>query len=269
MHDIIIIGAGPAGVSAALTAKNRGKSVLIISNPASTSDIYKTKHVGNYPGMPDVSGAEMMEIFRKQLDTAGLEVITARALNAMAFGDNFIVSIGQDNYECRSIILAPGLAKAKAFAGEQEFLGRGVSYCATCDGMLFRGKTVAVIAQNEYAEEEADFLKSIGCIVEYFDKTRARKFEITGENVVTTLIADGVEYLVSGVFILRNTIAPSNFISGLDSRDGHIAVDEHMQSSVKGVFAAGDCTGRPYQIPRAVGQGNIAVLSACEYLDKK
>lgn len=269
MHDIIIIGGGPAGVSAALTAKQRGKSVLVISNAASESDIYKSKYIGNYPGLPDIGGGEMMDIFRSQLAFADIEVLTARALNAMAVGDGFFVSIGQDNYQCRAIIIATGILKAKPFKGEEEFLGRGVSYCATCDGMLYRGKTVAVVGLNEYAAEEAEFLRSIGCNVEFFDRKRAKSYEIVGEDTVSALIADGTSYPVSGVFILRTTIAPDSFIPGLEVRDGHIAVDERMATNLPGVFAAGDCIGRPYQIPRAVGQGNTAALSAAEYLDKR
>lgn len=268
MTDIIIIGGGPAGVSAALTAKNRGKSVLVIGNAAASSDIYKSRLITNYPGLPDVSGDKLMEVFRSQLDSSGIEVLNARALTAMVVGDGFFVSVGRENYQCRALILATGLARSRAFEGEAEYLGRGVSYCATCDGMLYRGKTVAVIGLNEYAQEEAEFLRSIGCNVEYFDKTRAKNYVIKGREQVNSLLADGMEYPVSAVFILRSTIAPESFISGLEMKDGHIVVDERMETSVKGVFAAGDCVGRPYQIARSVGQGNTAALSASEYLDK-
>ncbi|MDR0951730.1 MAG: FAD-dependent oxidoreductase [Oscillospiraceae bacterium] len=267
MHDIIIIGGGPAGVSAALTARNRGKSVLIISNDAANSDLYKSKHINNYPGLPRVSGAQLLDNFRAQALDAGAEVITARAISALPFGEKFFVSVGMDNYECLSLILATGVIRAAAFPGEQEFLGRGVSYCATCDGMLYRGKRVAVIGLNAEAEDEARALRAMGCEVEYFDKARAKNFEIRGAQTVDTLVADGEEFPVSGVFVLRETISPGSFMQGLVSEGGHIAVNERMETSVKGVFAAGDCIGRPYQVARAVGQGNTAAISACEYLD--
>ena len=268
MYDIIIIGGGPAGVSAALTARNRGKTVLVISNAASMSDIYKSLHISNYPGMPDVSGKTLMDTFRAQLAGAGVETMTARALNAMNMGKSFFVSVGQDNFECRSLILAFGLTRTKAFPGEQSFLGHGVSYCATCDGMLYRGKRVAIIGLNEYAAEEAEALRTMGCEVELFDKTRAKNYEIQGGDTVETLIADGQEFPVSGVFILRSAISPASFLPGLEAADEHIAVNEHMETSIPGVYAAGDCIGRPYQIARATGQGNTAAMNACEFLDK-
>lgn len=269
MTDIIIIGGGPAGVSAALTAKNRGKDVMLISNPANQSNLWKAKLVENYPGMPSVSGEAMLEIFRKQLDDAGVKVVNGRALSAMRMGSGFAVTVGQDYYDCRALILATGIINQSVFPGESEYLGRGVSYCATCDGMLYRGKRIAVLGFNEESKEEAEFLRSIGCEVEFFDKKRARRFEIKGEDTVTALIADNTEYIVSGVFILRSTIAPTSFLAGLYAVGGHIAVDADMKTSVEGVYAAGDCIGRPYQIARATGQGNTAALAVCEYLDKQ
>lgn len=269
MTDIIIIGAGPAGVSAALTARNRGKSVLIISNPAEESYFWKAEKIDNYPGVPGVSGAALCEIFRRQLEDAQVQTVTARALSAMPMGDSFFVTTGKEDFQAKAIILAFGVLQQSTFSGEAEFLGHGVSFCATCDGMLYRGKKVAVIGLNSEAPEEVEFLRSIGCEVEFFDKSRAKKFEIRGQNVVTELVADGQSYPVSCVFILRPTIAPDSFLPGLVSDKGHIVVDEAMKTSAQGVFAAGDCIGRPYQVARAVGQGNTAALSACEYLDKK
>lgn len=269
MHDIIIIGAGPAGVSAALTARSRGKSVLVISNSEKDSDIYKAERVTNYPGLPNVSGAELSEVFRSQLAESGAEIITGRALSAMAMGDSIYVSTGSEDFQCRALILTTGVIKRQVFTGEAEFLGKGVSYCATCDGMLYRGKRVAVVGLNSYAGEEAEFLRSIGCEVEYFDRGRAKKYEVRGENTVSALVADGTEYPVDGIFILRSTIAPEGFIAGLEMEEGHIKVSSMMETSVKGVYAAGDCVGRPYQIARSVGQGNTAAIAAAEYLDKK
>ena len=267
MRDIIIIGGGPAGVSAALTAKNRGKSVKIISNPYETSYLYKAALVENYPGLPNISGADMLKTFREQIDQADIEVINSRALSAMYTGKGFSVAIGQDFSECRALILAIGVLQQKTYPGESALLGKGVSYCATCDGMLYRGKKVALIGLMDGAEKEAEFLRSIGCTVEYFDKTTAKNMRILGDDKVSGIITDGVTHPVDGVFILRSTIAPDSLIVGLEIENGHIVTDADLQTSVKGVFAAGDCIGRPYQIARAVGQGNTAALSACEFLD--
>ncbi len=125
---------------------------------------------------------------------------------------------------------------------------------------------MAVIGLGAEAPADADFLRSLDCTVEYFDRTRATAYEIQGSGKVEALVADGTSYPVEGVFILRDTVAASALLPGLSIEEGHIVVDDRMATSQPGVFAAGDCTGRPYQIARAVGQGNIAALSADAYI---
>ena len=270
MADIIIIGGGPAGVSAALTAKNRGKSVFIISNGAEQSNLWKAQEITNYPGFATTSGADILKSFRAQLDAASIKVLPGRALNSMKIGEKFGVSVGQNFFDGDAIILASGVVQSSAYEGELEFLGRGVSYCATCDGMLYRGKKVAVIGLSDDAESEADALREMGVEVMYFDRAFSRNYKILGGDRVTAVEAGGREFPVDGVFILRSTIAPSSFMNGIELDEwSHIKVDRTMRTSIPGVFAAGDCTGKPYQIAKAVGEGNIAALSACEYLDKK
>ena len=264
--DIIILGAGPGGISAALTAHARGRKALVVSNPAGTSSLAKAHVIDNYPGLTGMSGADMLAAMAKGLTEKGIPVVTGRVTGVMPMGKTFMVSAGTDVYMAKALIVATGSAQPKAYPGESELLGKGVSYCATCDGMLYRGKRVAVIGQSADAAEEADFLKSIGCEVEYFDKSRARRFAVKGEGTVTALVADEVEYPVEGVFILRDTVASAVLLPNLALDGGHIAVDRQMTTSVPGVFAAGDCTGRPYQIAKAVGEGNIAALSADAYI---
>lgn len=269
MADIIIIGGGPAGVSAALTAKNRGKSVFIISNGANQSNLWKAHEITNYPGCAGMSGADILKNFRDQLNAANIKVLPGRALNAVQMGKKFGVSVGQNFFDGDALILASGVVQTSAYEGELEFLGKGVSYCATCDGMLYRGKKVAVIGLNDEAEAEADALREMGVEVMYFDKAFAKNYKILGEQRVTAIEAEGREFPVDGVFILRSTIAPSSFLTDIELDGPHIRVDRSMKTSIAGVFAAGDCTGKPYQIAKAVGEGNVAALSACEYLDKK
>lgn len=269
MTDVIVIGGGPAGVSAALTAKHRAKSVLVISNPAEESYLWKAEKIENYPGVPDCTGEELCTIFNKQLEDAGIQIVTGRVLSAMPVSNGFFVTTGKEDFQSRALILAFGVVQQAAYPGEEKYLGKGVSYCATCDGMLYRGKKVAVIGLNSEAEEEADVLRKMGCEVEYFDLKRAKKYEIRGDEFVNELVADGEGFEVSCVFILRSTIAPSSFMPGLTVENGHIAVDAEMKTPITGVYAAGDCTGRPYQLARAAGQGNMAAISASAYLDKK
>ena len=265
--DVIIIGEGPAGISAALTLINRGKSVLIVSSGIGENPLYKAPVIDNYPGMPKVSGKELLEAMSKQVVDAGAGIVYGRALTAADMGGVFGVSVGADYYACKALIVASGIDQKDSFPGEREYLGRGVSYCATCDGMLYRDKDVAVIGWGEEAENEAVFLKNIGCRVSYY-KGKGKRYKIEGGDYVTDLVLpDGTKKDVSAVFILRSKISIGQFMPDIKTADGRIITDEKMRTSVRGVFAAGDCTGKPYQIAKAVGEGNIAALSAAEYLD--
>jgi thioredoxin reductase (NADPH) len=265
MPDIIVIGGGPAGVSAALTARNRSKDVTIVSGSVQDIPLSRAERVDNYPGLPAMTGTQLLETLRDHARSAGAALVTGRVLNVMPMGGRFGVSVGNDFFDCGAVILAAGITQKSAYPGERELLGAGVSYCATCDGMLYRGKRVAVLGLSAEAAEEAAFLRSIGCEVLYFDKKA--KYEIRGSGRVEALVADGERYPVDGVFILRSTVAADNLIPGISQENGHIVVDGRMRTSIPGVFAAGDCTGKPYQVAKAVGEGCVAALSAAEFID--
>lgn len=276
MYDILIIGGGPAGVSAALTAHSRGRSVLVLSNPIDSNPLARAEVVSNYPGMPDVSGKTMLEVMTAQLDTAGIERVVGKVVQIMSLGDRFLCAAGSEVYEGKALILAMGHVSQKGLPGEETYLGRGLSYCATCDGMLYRQKTVAVLGFGAEAPEEAAFLSGIGCKVLYFGRGprpdrwdddleyhQAARYVIQGDgNRVTGVEADGSLYPVEGVFLLRDSVVADSLLPGLEMRDGHIGVDSAMATSVEGAFAAGDCVGKPYQVAKAAGEGNIAALSA-------
>ena len=266
-YDIIIIGGGIAGVSAALTCINRGKSVAVVTNPVSTQSLVKAELISNYPGAAGLSGKELADMLCRQLADSGADIIEGRALSVMDIGGSFGVAVGNDFYMAGAVILALGITREKLYPGEGEFLGRGVSYCATCDGMLYREKTVALIGSSEEAYKDADFLRGICKEVLHF--TDASGYEIRGGMKADTLSVKGQEYKVDGVFIIKDTVSVAKLIAGLDSEKGAIVTDREMRTSVPGVFAAGDCTGKPYQLAKAAGEGNIAALSACEYVDKK
>ncbi|MFR0795628.1 MAG: NAD(P)/FAD-dependent oxidoreductase [Oscillospiraceae bacterium] len=140
-----------------------------------------------------------------------------------------------------------------------------MSYCATCDGMLYRGKRAAVIGLAADAPAEADFLREIGCDVQYYDGKKHR-FEIRGAERADTLVIDGAAQPADVIFVLRAGFAADTLLPGIATEKGHIVVDESYAASIPGVFAAGDCTGAPYQIPAAVGEGNRAALSVVRWL---
>ena len=278
-YDIIVLGSGPAGLSAAVTARGRNKSVLVIGNRWQDSPLARAERVDNYLGMPGMTGMEMLEAFQRHAQEMGVEMVTGKLLSIMEW-EGFTLTVGSQLYQGSALILAPGVVRQAKFPGEETYLGRGVSYCATCDGMLYRNKPVAVVGRSKDAPHEAAYLKSIGCQVVYVAPKRpdqleedipfiqAAKLAVKGEQTVTALEADGADIPVNGVFILREAVAPGDLLPGLTLEKGAIQVDRSMATSVPGVFAAGDATGAPLQVSKAVGEGLIAALSACEYLDR-
>ena len=278
-YDIIVLGSGPAGLSAAVTARGRNKSVLVIGNRWQDSPLARAERVDNYLGMPGMTGMEMLEAFQRHAQEMGGEMVTGKVLSIMEW-EGFNLTVGSQLYQGSALILAPGVVRQAKFPGEETYLGRGVSYCATCDGMLYRNKPVAVVGRSKDAPHEAAYLKSIGCQVVYVAPKRpdqleedipfiqAAKLAVKGEQTVTALEADGADIPVNGVFILREAVAPGDLLPGLTLEKGAIQVDRSMATSVTGVFAAGDATGAPLQVSKAVGEGLIAALSACEYLDR-
>ena len=280
MTDVIIIGGGPAGVSAALTAMHRGKTALIVSSPPEDSPLWKAEHIDNYPGLPGVTGRELLQKLLLHAEGSGAKIMRGRVLSVLPMGGAFGVSVGSDFVQGRAVVIASGLSRAKPYPGEAEFLGAGVSYCATCDGMLYRGRPVVVAGRSKEAPREAAYLKELGCQVVYVAPRRpeqldpaipfvqANRLEVEGEQTVTGLRADGALLPCSGIFILREAVAPTDLLPGLETENGAIRVDRRMATIIPGVFAAGDCTGEPLQVSKAVGEGLTAALSAAEYLDQ-
>ena len=279
-HDILVLGSGPAGLAAAVAARGRGKSVLVIGNRWQDSPLARAERVDNYLGLPAGSGKELLAQFYDHAVKAGADFVTGRAVSMMVYGGVF-ATVGSQVYDGKALILAPGVQRQAKYPGEETYLGRGVSYCATCDGMLYRGKPVAVVGRSGDAPREASYLKSLGCQVVYAAAKRpetleedipfvqANRLEITGAQTVTALVADGAPIPCSGVFILRDAVAPTDLLPQLETRENAIRVDRSMSTSVPGVFAAGDCTGGPLQVSKAVGEGLVAALSAAEYLDRR
>ena len=208
-----------------------------------------------------------------QAQALGAELRPGVVHQVIAMGDSFALSLGADFIEARRVILCTGAKQPKLLPGENELLGRGVSYCGTCDGMLYRGRRVAVIAQGPEAVSEANFLAGLCREVVYFGKPEdaldprivvsGQKPEaILGEASVSGLRAGGEDLPFDGVFIFREAAALSALLPGLKMDGAFIRVDRRMQTNLPGVFAAGDCTGLPLQVAKAVGEGCVAAISA-------
>lgn len=278
MYDSIIVGGGPAGLSAGINLKQRGKNALILNQ--GVSFLEKAERVDNYLGMPALSGAEMMAAFKAHAASLGVESKEAKAANIMPFDGHFMVNADGDILESRTVILATGVAKAKPIAGEAELLGRGVSYCATCDGMLYKGRSVAVWGNASDAVREANFLAQIGCRVTFIaakkpdtladgiDFAAGGLQKIEGTQTVTGVVVGGQMLAVDCVFILRNALPPDALLPGLTLVDGSVAINAHCETNFPGVYAIGDLAGKPLQVANAVGEGLVAALRAAEFLDK-
>ena len=271
MYDIAVIGGGPAGLSAAIQARARNKSVLVVSGDDRDNPLYKTSRIDNYLGFYNVTGPELLERFRTHAGQMGVERRDGRVLNLLAVGGAYYLSIGSEVEQARAVVLATGVVRAKKYPGEAERLGAGVSYCATCDGMLYRGREIAVVGKTADAPHEANYLRELGCRVTYVSDrppeglhsdipfVKAVRLEVLGEKKVEALRADSVTLPCEGVFILRPSMAPADLLPGLALEGGYIKTDRNMATNLPGVFAAGDCTGLPLQVSKAVGEGCIAL----------
>lgn len=279
-YDVAIIGTGPAGMEAAVTLKVRNKNILLLGNDTVSGKVSKAHEIRNFLGLPAVSGAQMASRFSEHLASMGVEITHERITSVYAMGEYFALQ-GASNqmYEASSVILATGVRVGKPYPGEEIFLGRGVSYCATCDGALYRGKTVAVIAESVEEAEEVRFLAEVcgkvvfvplyDCADSFPDNVEIVKdtpVEIKGALKAKTLVLSRGEVNAECIFILRRSVSPAQLVPGLEVSDNHIAVDRLMCTNLPGCFACGDAVGAPYQYIKAAGEGNVAALSAVHYL---
>ena len=223
---------------------------------------------------------DLHRMFADQLSGAGIEITEKRITGIYNMGKYFSLLADQEEFQAKTVILATGVETVRPVPGERELLGRGVSYCATCDGNLYKGKTIAVICDNREMEEEASYLAELAGKVYYrplfkdssFSADNAERLpspvaEICGEERVSGIcLKDGTKIPVDGVFFLKESVSPAVLLWGLAAEEGHVAVNRKMETNVKGCYAAGDCTGAPYQIAKAVGEGNVAAHSAVKYL---
>ncbi|MBO6127867.1 MAG: NAD(P)/FAD-dependent oxidoreductase [Pseudobutyrivibrio sp.] len=278
--DIAVIGTGPAGLEAAITAKVRNKTVLLLGNKGSSDKVSKAHTIQNYLGLPEVSGEDMAKAFLNHAKSMGVEITEDKVNAVYSMGQYFAIQCHNGDYEASSVIIAAGLTAMKPFPGEMEFLGRGVSYCATCDAALYKGKSAIIVAYSENDEEEAEFLAERAEKVYYLPQydykgslggnievsVDVKPASIAYTDGTAFLATDKDTYKADGIFILREQIAPSQLVPGLQMDGNHIAVDRSMATNIKGLFACGDITGTPYQYIKAAGEGNVAALSAVSYL---
>lgn len=280
MFDAAIIGTGPAGLSAALNLKIHNKNIVWLGSAAICEKVCLAEDIRNFVGFSSISGMELAECLRKQADDAELAVTDKVVNTVVPMGDKFGILAGSDFFEAKTVLLATGIAMNGQIKGEAERLGHGVSYCATCDGRLYKGKRIAVVCNAARLEHEVSFLAELAEHIDYFPYYpdngivlpnvtvhTEKPVEVIGEGHAEGLmLSDGNILEISGLFCLRTSVALANLMKEVHSEDGHIIVDRSMMTNIKGCFAAGDCTGRPYQYAKAIGEGCIAAHSIINYL---
>ncbi len=280
-YDSIIIGAGPAGLSAAITLKIRNKSVLVIGNAQVSEKVVKAHEILNYLGIPGVKGEDLAAKFLDHAKSMGVEFKDAQIHTVYAMGDYYTLqTTGDEMLEATTVVLATGVNFGKPYPGENEFLGRGVSYCATCDASLYKNKKVVIIGSSPKEEAEADFMAELCSEVIYIptykevpqvtDKVTVcldTPVEIQGAMKANKLVTKEGEIEADGFFILRESVSPAQLVPGLAMDGNHIAVNREMATNLPGCFACGDIVGAPYQYIKAAGEGNVAAISVVNYMN--
>lgn len=284
IYDVIIIGSGPAGISAALYAKRRKLSVLVISKGKGALE--KAEKIENYYGFPKgITGKELYENGIKQVKALNVDIVEDEVVS-LTYAENFEINTVNSNYIAKSVILATGANRLTPnIKGIREFEGKGVSYCAICDAFFYKGKDVAVLGNGNYAIHEMEQLKPVvnsvtiltngDEIVENRDvdvEVDSRKIrEFRGDNKIQEIeFEDGKKQPISGVFVALGTASSNDLARKIGARieNNHIVVNENMETTVPGLFACGDCTGGLLQISKAIYEGAKAGLAVLKRSEK-
>jgi thioredoxin reductase (NADPH) len=298
MYDLIIIGGGPGGLTAGIYAQRALLKTVLIEKSALGGQIAVSDVIENYPGFPSISGAGLMEKFEEHARGTGLEIKFAEVEGITLEGGVKILKTTEGEFRAKAVIIAVGASPKRLGApGEVELTGKGVSYCATCDGPFFRNLDVMVVGGGDTAVKEAVYLSKLAkkvYVVHRRDRFRAEKIlvdkavnapnieilwnhtlkEITGERLVSGARVTDLktnaerEIAVEGVFVFVGTVPSTGFADVEKDERGFIKTNSSMETSVKGIFAIGDCRNTPLlQVATAVGDGAIAAFRAGEYIE--
>jgi len=297
IYDVVIVGAGPAGITAGIYAKRARLETMVIEKLGVGGQIVLSDSVENYPGFPEISGYELMQKFEEQARAFDLEIEDGEVIAIRDEGEYKKVLTDDRDYKTRSVIIASGAKPSRlGVKGEEEFIGRGVSFCATCDGFFFREKDVIVVGGGDSAITEALFLSKIVnkvYVVHRRSELRAAKIlqerafanpkiefvwnsiieEITGKDTVEGVVLRDVvteersRLAVGGVFMYVGLVPNTEFIDAGKDKAGFLLTDERLATSIPGIFAAGDCRATQLrQVSTAVGDGALAAVSVERYL---
>jgi thioredoxin reductase (NADPH) len=302
-YEVIIIGGGPAGLTAGLYTSRSRLRTLLIESSIFGGQITTTELIENYPGFPQgITGAELGQLMEEQARRFGLEMVNQEVLEVKLEGEKKVVRTHEADYDGEALIVSSGTEYRRlGIPGEEEFVGKGVSFCATCDGAFFQDSRIVVVGGGDSALTEALFLTKFAkevTIIHRRDALRATKIyqertfanpkikflwnsvmqEIKGDKMVQSILVRNVktgevkEFETEGVFLFVGIVPRTQFLKGVVQMDdgGYILTNEDCETSVKGIFAAGDCRKKLLrQITTAVGDGATAAFAAEKYLEEK
>ena len=301
MYDVLIVGAGTAGMTAGIYVQRAGKKALVLDEKGYGGQIVNTATVENYPGFVNISGTEFTERIHEQAVELGVDFKVEKVKNAKKKGEVFIVSTGDSQYEVKSVIIATGVKNRElGIPGEEKFKGSGVSFCATCDGNFFKGRDIAIIGGGNTALEDAEVMSGIAnkvYLVHRRDEFRGDKLtvkrlsvkdnvefvlnskpvEITGGFAVDGLKVENTEdgsqktLKVDGIFVAVGQTPDNKAFEGLVKLDsaGYVDAGEDCVTSAEGIFVAGDCrTKKVRQLTTAASDGSVAAAGAVEYINR-
>lgn len=282
MRDVIIIGKGPAGISAAIYLKRAGIDVLVIGKGFGALE--KSEKIENFYGLEEpLSGRELVEKGITQAESLGIDVISEEIISIIK-EDNFIVNAVSEKYEAKAVLIATGKSRTNLnIKGFEDFKGKGISFCAVCDGFFYRNKKIAVIGNGDYAMNELNELRNFTKDITLFTNGKKLTAEIIpqgvpictdkitefyGDDKIKGIIAGNTKYDVDGVFVAVGTASASDFAMkmGVFTEDQNIIVDENFMTNIEGLYAAGDAIGGFLQIAKAVSDGAHASKSIIKYI---
>ena len=279
MYDCIIVGAGPAGLSAAIYLKNANKNILILEKEVPGGKILKAKKINNYLGLTNIDSSSIAYSMYEQVINMNVSIKIEKVLDIKQ-ENNFIIKTNKEEYKTKNILLCCGkVEKSLGIENEEEFIGNGISYCAKCDGNLFKDKKIVVVGNNKKSIEEAMYLKNIASKIIYInysnEQVKIDNIEVIENKKIKSLykendklsmikLDDNTEIKTDGLFILNGSTPNIDFIKKLNIKtsDGYIIVDKNMKTNIDGIYAAGDIIKKDlYQIVTAASEGAVAAVN--------